>query len=543
MKILKCTFVNNEPLSITDLYNSKSDEAAVVKYITGSVIRGTVMNRLADKGLLTGDGKKALFDGRVCFGNAYPVLVDEHGEQFETIPTPKGFYEDRDQSGPIRHAFAKEKDLQMKRAKVGSFASLDLEEKHKLLYTTPLEGEIFKIRLARNNINNNRKKADGEKQALFRGAYLEKNQTFCGRVFFSDSCSDEICRMVESELNQSGLQLGGMRSAGHGGVTVIPEWETSTADTEHLDRILAQEKSEDGFFYLDMICLSNLCMVNQYGEPCGMNEEEIAEKLQLTTHEFSCVDYATSVTHCCSFNRNAGGRSPELPVFEGGSMFRFRTGKLPTKEALAAMEANGLGLMTNEGFGRVRFSIGIEDFKEKHKCKPYIWTDGISDQLREIDQYQMDVARMKDICAKSILRMKMQEGITDYIIQNKDRIKKSGNKKSGETNSQRGMITMLCKSFRYEPETALEKFEEYIAHAEQKDAQTRIYRAQTRSRNDLLNEIRDILTRPLLELISLNSDTICGIKVKDLITEEEEMRYKLDLISELMSYMNRAGKE
>lgn len=536
MKILKSTFVNNEPLSITDLYNSKSDEAAVVDYITGSAIRGAVMNRLADQGVLAGDVKKAMFDGSVCFGNAYPILVDSDYNKFETIPTPRGFYENRDQSGAIRHAFAQNRDSQMKRAKVGSFASLALENEHKLLYTTPLEGEIFKTRLARNNTDKSRDKEEA-KQALFRGSYLEKNQTFCGRIFFSDACSDEICKLIETELNHPGLQLGGMRSAGHGGVTVIVEWD-APADTKHLDKILAQKKSEDGFFYMDMICLSNMCMVNQYGEPCGMNGIEIAEKLHLTECGFECVDYATSVTHYCSFNRIAGGRSPELPVFEGGSMFRFRTKKLPTKEDLAAVEANGLGLMVNEGFGRVQFSIGIEEFTEKCKCEPSVLTDGISDQLQKIDQYQIDVAQMKVTCAKSILRMKMEDGITEYIIHKGENLQKSR-----ETNSQRGMITMLCKNYRYEPEIALEKFEEYIAHAEQKDAQTRVYRVRTRSRSALFNEVRDILMSPLFDLISLKSDTICGLKIRELITEEDEMRYKLDLISELMSYINRAGKE
>ena len=141
-------------------------------------------------------------------------------------------------------------------------------------------------------------------------------------------------------------------------------------------------------------------------------------------------------------------------------------------------------------------------------------------------------------CAKSILRMKMEDGITEYIIHKGENLQKSR-----ETNSQRGMITMLCKNYRYEPEIALEKFEEYIAHAEQKDAQTRVYRVRTRSRSALFNEVRDILTSPLFELVSLKSDTICGHKIEELITEEDEMRYKLDLISELMSYINRAGKE
>lgn len=542
-KYLKYTCINTEPLSITDLYNSKSDEAAILPYITGSSIRGAVMNTLASQNSNTFEKyKAAFFDGTLRFLNAYPALDESTDSPVrETLPVPKGFYESRKADNNIIHIFNDEdgsKLIGKKRAKTGKFAAFTSNDTKKLLYMSPSMGETFKIRLARNEmsaVNTDSPK----KQQLFRGDYLEKGQIFHGYIAFSHESIQEqdiqeqdidnqnireLIQIVKNVLTVPDLRLGSNRSSGYGAVriTLEPNFITDRVPFAFLS-IASQQNNRQT--HINMLCLSNLCMLNEYGEPCGINEQELAELLKCRKLEVEKA--SSSVTHICNFNRITGGRSPEYPVYEAGSIFRLKCCTPPSVEALQEVESHGLGILIREGLGQVLFIQDLENISQKEKYEPAISVPEKEDFIP-----QKDLDRMARLCALSILQKRLERSITQYVLNHPF-------EKGSASKSQRGNINALCKSLRYKPEDSLTAFNSYFKHIEEKESTAKTHRVQVGSQMTLKNSVMMILEKDLFELLGQQADTICGLKTTDLITTEHQFLYKLQLIEELIRYANR----
>lgn len=584
---MKITLTNTEPLTIADIYNSKSDEAVALPAINGAAVRGALMNRLAAEGKLEAV-KRAFFDGSICFLPANPMLCydpekkkkeedskkekqesakkqaekpsdETKAELFETIPVPKGFYEKKQSTGKILHTFLRnskeivnlEADycqgqegdektdeekrgpfFATKRAKVGKFASI---KENALLYTSPDMGETFKIRLARNQME---AKPDNEKtQKLFRGDYLEKDQIFIGYIAFRDSCSETVRSLVEEAIRKPGLRLGGSRSSGYGAVHVTDLcWlEEGTIPFESLSCGGNVRETEKQSWYMDMLCLSPLCMFNEYGEPCGVDEDQLAVLLGLSEGQVRVTNSSTSVTHVCGFNRMAGGRSAEYPVFEAGSIFRLSCAAKPSAEKMREMEDIGLGILREEGLGRILFVTDIEAVTEKKECKPAFVEETEDTRLTGTAQYETDMKQMKRQAAASILNAKLENASYDYILNNPF-------PRGNASRSQRSNVLILCKSLRYTPGKAIQEFENYFAHIEEKEKRSRVHSTSHGSQLTMRDGVMRILQSDITELLFIDEkarQSICEVPTRELLNSDQEMKYKLNLIEEMIRYANR----
>lgn len=526
-RYLKYTCTNTEPLSIVDLYSSKSDEAAALPYITGASVRGAIMNALAQtpdpsSGSLLEKFKSAFFDGTLRFFNAYPALAEpeETDSVLDTIPVPKGFYENRQGSGEVHHVFSGHDLKGMKRAKAGKMAVF---KDNKLLFMTPDMGETFKIRLARNQITASRNKNARKEQQLFRGNYLDKGHIFSGYVAFDESCSSELEKAVKDALSAPGLKLGSSRTAGYGTVKLT---ETPSFISERVPfSALSTADAPGDASVFDMLCLSGLCMLNEYGEPCGINKEDLAAALGCEKVEIEKA--SSSVTHICTFNRITGGRSPEYPVYEAGSIFRIRCSQPPSAEALKNIEEKGLGILTREGLGRVLFIQETDSVNLKVKCKPAHFTP-----VQNIQVPREDLEAMRQVCARTILQKRMEQAMTSYVLNHPF-------DKGSASKSQRGSINTLCKSLHYTPEKAPETFRSYFEHIEQKEKTNRTHRTQAGSQMKLKNSVMTILETDLFTLLELAQDSICGLQPGELLDSHTQFSCKLELIEEMIHYANR----
>ncbi|MDD7388777.1 MAG: RAMP superfamily CRISPR-associated protein [Lachnospiraceae bacterium] len=527
-RYLKYTCTNTEPLSIVDLYNSKSDEAAVLSYINGSSVRGAVMNALTRFSAPAGNSsanllecfKSAFFDGTLRFLNAYPALKEGEHVSMETFPVPKGFYESRKGTGKICHIFDKT-DPDMKRAKAGKMAVL---KNNQLLYMTPAMGETFKIRLARNQIVPAGKKNSKKEQQLFRGNYLKEGQIFTGYIAVEDSCSEELISALTKVLLSDNLKLGSNRTSGYGSIRML---KTPAFLSERIpfSELSASDRSENETDF-NMLCLSGLCMLNEYGEPCGINEKELADALGCSGLEIKKA--SSSVTHICTFNRTTGGRSPEYPVFEAGSIFKISCSEPPKADALQKIEDRGLGILTGEGLGRVLFIRNIEAVNKKVTCAP-----ALVPPVKETFIPDEDMKRMREICADSILQTRLERVMTDYILNHPF-------DKGTASKSQRGTINTMCKALRYKPQDACRTFSEYFEHIEQKEASSRVHRTKSSSQKKLKESVMTILETDLFELLHLSEDSICGLEPGEIMEENSRTLFKLHLIEEMIHYANRS---
>lgn len=550
------TVINQEPLSVVDMDSSKSDEAAILSYIPGSTIRGAVLNRFFTE--ITEEEQKAIescfYDGTISFLNIYPVVENSKNDKqiLETIPVPKGFYEDRQAEGDIVHIFTEKEEEESKknkkadseeenkfrgkkRAKVGKFAMIS---ETKLLYTTPEKGEIFKIRLARNDFVNEKKK-----QSLFRGDYLEKGQVFKGYVAIAEGAAIEAVQMVKTLLTVPGIRLGSNKSSGYGLIQV--------KDFKKLEKRIPYEslsRFADSVELLDMVCLSNLCMTNEFGEPCGLNTKELAEKLGCETVEIKKA--SSSVIHIHGFNRALGGHQAEYPVYEAGSVFRLKCIPAVSKEKIQAVEDEGLGILQTEGLGRVIFADYLEKIETKEKRKPSYYKE-----TEEVWIPKADIVEMKKYCAVQILKQKFEKAFTKYVLDHPFQ-------KGAASKSQRGQILAMCKTLRYKPLEAEKTFETYFAHITQKEDASRTFKVNGSSQKKMIEEVSNILETDIWKLFaekeedtSLDSrnskegskkstieDSIMGYSVSDLLNKEETMLMKLRLIEEMIQFSNREEK-
>ena len=114
--------------------------------------------------------------------------------------------------------------------------------------------------------------------------------------------------------------------------------------------------------------------------------------------------------------------------------------------------------------------------------------------------------------------------------------------KGSASKSQRGSINTLCKSLRYKPEKALDTFSSYFNHIKEKEDSARTHRTRSGSQAALENSVMSILKMDLFKLLGYQADTICGLKISELINDSRQMLYKLQLIEELIHYANRKEK-
>ena len=103
--------------------------------------------------------------------------------------------------------------------------------------------------------------------------------------------------------------------------------------------------------------LSNLVMRSEIGELCGLNLEELAERLGSGKLELKRC--ATSTAQVYGYNRIWKGTIPSANMYEAGSVFCLIADQEIQEENFRRVETEGLGIRTVEGFGQVAFMEGF----------------------------------------------------------------------------------------------------------------------------------------------------------------------------------------
>ena len=98
MKIIKYILTNSEPIKIINKQRGGENQLETLRYITGSAIRGIVINLLGDK---FNDYKSKILSDSVRFFNAYPVAKNKIA-----IPSPKIYYAVRTNPNQIFSIFS-----------------------------------------------------------------------------------------------------------------------------------------------------------------------------------------------------------------------------------------------------------------------------------------------------------------------------------------------------------------------------------------------------------------------------------------------------
>lgn len=166
---------------------------------------------------------------------------------------------------------------------------------------------------------------------------------------------------------------------------------------------------------LYMLAMSPFTMLNDFGEPCGLDEQKLAEKLGVNKAKIKFCK--TSVSEYGAYNRTWKCREPSIRMYDPGSLFHIECDQAPELEAVQMVETQGIGIQTAEGFGQVLFLR--EDLFESLSVKERFHIDTENDTLQENAQYKWIMEHAEEIIS----------------IQKKDEL----------SSSQLGTIQALCE--------------------------------------------------------------------------------------------------
>lgn len=317
------------PVMVTDQTRSDGNNYETQGFLPGSAIRGAVMGRLAANDPMWFEAnKRALLSDDTRFLDAVPSPFS-----LPPLPALRGFYEDKEETcfksvvidGPLASG--------LKRAGVGSFCAIEGDS---LRYWSAHTGGGMRIRRGKN----------GKDTAPFQVRWLDQGQEFEGYILLEDpALSPKIAQALGDTL-----WLGADRFSGFGkcGITRLeaarrPAW---------LDVYGYEDQTEVGKD-LYLLAVSPLTMLDEKGEPRGLDEEELAK--QLGVEQVELLHCATALTQAGGYNRVWQCRAPMVQMYDRGSLFHLRCGQPPKLERIRRVQEMGLGIRRAEGFGQVLF--------------------------------------------------------------------------------------------------------------------------------------------------------------------------------------------
>lgn len=506
-KYIGYEFVNAEPLRISDDNVSEAGETAALKYITGSSVRGYVINQLVTRFPEEFERlKKNLFSDDVQFLNAYPSAKGRL-----MIPSPKGFYEDKKIESGVKAIQNVVKDGEfdegMKRAGLGTVSYID---DNTIYFGNVKSKSDLKIKIS-------------EKQ-VFRNEYIIEGYRFAGFIRVADdNDSDEIIRLIK-EVLEDGMVLGNSRGSGLGKCSMLKELEVSEK-LPYTDYIVDYGLANECYLYL----LSDMCMRDSNGEYSGIDTEKLMELFGVKNLKIKYA--ATSKRQISGYNRNWGGKIPTIPVYEKGSVFHLSFDGEIDADTMNSLMDSGLGCRKNEGYGRILFLKDYDKLSYKQK---------VDDDILMADRAKCSVDDQVTlrIVAKNYLRNRILSAIDDFIVDDKYRL--NNDKKTSK--SQMGIVDSICSQFMYQPEAAKDAINAFFKHDAEKEERQKIFK-QFRSNMSLREQITYLLDNDLFTQLGFGENfidgKIMGIAVRELINDVEIEQMKLKLIISMIRFSNK----
>lgn len=523
MRYLELELCTMAPLRISNDDTSQHGQSNTLWYIPGSTIRGLVIHALCQEGPAFEAIKKPLFSDKIHFLNMYLKQKDLEKDleknlkrDLEFIPALKGFYEDKkacEGVKSIENVVVKGKvSAGTKRASLGHYhypkgdcilcRKVDLGE-------TP-------------NINRGR---EGER-TVFRNQYICQGQYFYGYITFDDSVEEKIIEKIKHVFSGV-IYLGSNRSSGYGACACVePEVKKG------IPYAWLRTKADRNRFYL--VLLSNMTMRNRYGQICGLDLDILAEKLGCG--QLEKVRCAASVMDVMGYNRSWKGSVPSAVMYEAGSVFCLKTlgGEKISAERFAALEEEGLGIRRNEGFGQILF------FDDYEKLNSRQWIEKTEVQAKEKGGVLVTCEEEPEdihIAARGLFTRRLEREMERYIVEHPLRLNEI-------SNSKLGIVQSLCLELQYVPGEAKKCLEDYIRHSEEKDARKTIY-SQSERQDALHSYVRMMLEKDLLDILGMSAEKrqAFGLKIFEVLSEEDFMRRKLQLMIRQIRYANREARE
>ena len=500
---LRYVIRNIEPIRIADESSSQSGQTNTLRYIPGTTIRGLVINALAANECFT-QWKERLFGKEMAYLNAF-LMADGK----ELLPSPKGFYEDKstaEDKKEIQNVVLAGKFKEgYKRAALGRYSYF---EEDCIRYYNVDTGSDMKIK-----INTEL----GEDRNMFRNEYIMPGHLFCGYIKIGFPEVKETVARIFKDC----IVLGNARSSGLGKCEVVScDFVKELPYQEYLP-----EKEEAGHCY--MMLLSNTAMRKHNGELCGIDCEQLKEKMGVQNLKIEFC--STSTVTVRGYNRTWQSRTPSVVMFEQGSVFKLTYIGALTRERMEVLCDEGIGIRRNEGCGRILF---LKDYEKLCFKKA---GENRKTECNEIAKSHKEDEEVLYQVAKRLYVRRLEQAMEKYIV--------SGNffQKGSISRSQLGSLEALISANRYEPKETEKQLSKYLKKFKEKEENRKKQKDLT-SVKKVYDFIKNLKEQPLEEVLMdymPTTTTIMGVDKASLLSKEEELGWKLQLVTNLIRYDNK----
>ncbi|MBQ9346456.1 MAG: hypothetical protein IJT94_03820, partial [Oscillibacter sp.] len=445
----------DSPVLATDMARSWGNSWETLHCIPGAAVRGALIRQWIDehpdeeKGEASGFLRELLSDG-VRFSDALPTVHPtvqrgaDKGDFYVPLPSPIGFYEDK-QEGQFHSILLTGEALPgCKAAKLGHFCALDMEKgnlkEDKLLYWKVSTDST--LRILRGNGTDSRESEKSDKndspesenddrnndgRQIFETRWLDAGQTFAGSITLDNPALAERV----SSLFPETLWLGADRYGGFGRCSVIKPHFAERP--ENLERY-GIRRQEDVTETLYLLLLSPTTMVNQCGESCGLDEAALAEKLGVDSVKI--LYSAASVSDYSGYNSTWECRIPGARMYDRGSVFKLLCSSPPPLDSIHAVERSGLGLRRAEGYGQVLFLSPktYEALNGKREIKPPVdtaqartaavrqarlqWVIDNSEQIQSGKLSRSQIGTIQTLCEKAMAQGGDWQELREFLDKN-----------------------------------------------------------------------------------------------------------------------------
>lgn len=488
---------NKQPLLITNLDTSKPGEITTLQYLPGSTLRGMVISNLKEK--MNDEESKQKILTKAVFYNGYPMAGEE-----ELIPSPKGFCENKKQDGALINIVSDNsaKIEGYKRAALGRFCTLKGTTVH---YTSAEVEDALSINVKDENI--------------FRKNVLSAGQCFRAYIAVGEE-EEELYQWLKDAVNEQIGYIGSYRTSGFG-----------KCETKYIKDIIPYQniaKAEGDQNEVYLYLASNMSMRNEQGEICGIDLNILAGLLEVG--ELSLEASSTSICKVSGINRQWGCRTPEIVMYEAGSVFRLKSveGTI-TEEAMKRVSQNGIGVKREEGCGQILFLRDYDKIEKKEELSYKTEEVAVETTLSKEEKEQLKFV------AKEIAKKRIQKAIEQYVAEQgiDRRIPKS----------QRGIMLNHAKYARVEGMNSVGRIEKYLEHEKEKLERNKRQR-DNQGKRVALEYLEKMIRQDIFEKLGLDKDTkICGCPVTELFTKEELQAYQMEMLEKVIRFENRRGKE
>lgn len=377
-KTLHVVLTAEQNIKLSRSFNGYDYESSK-HYLTGSALRGAVINSLTQQNVDTGTVERFLKTFK--FSNAYLYqAVDGTPRPF--APIPLCFYGEKKH----KRAYDIEGIVSIKMADVlayhfeerddedGTYEKRLLDNKFAFIDDGKCHAATVKTGEALHHAS---PVADAEtftRENLFRYEFIEKGQRFYGTVDLGDASEEEVQQLVD--ILTEPLYIGGSVTSGYGRCSVSFEQAPENAS-----------KAPTAPGYVTVMAYSDVS-----AEGVETLKEELESDFGLAFKgAFLQPEWVTG------FNHHIGGLLPVEKYAQKGSVFVFTASKSLDVDALAShLEGRFYGKRTEEGFGVFRFVPQITEvneivkFKEKpsDKAAPSIPNDHVFTEVEERFLYE-----------------------------------------------------------------------------------------------------------------------------------------------------------